>query len=150
MAANMSLLTVLPEGRNSPYLHVRSGLAGSFGKEIAGQLERMPIEHERNHAATFCGGAALLMASSVHAQAWPSKPIKVIVPYTLGGFTDITARLVSQKLQDRLGQPVVIENKPGANSIIGVDALAKSPPDAYSFAVVIAAYAANTTLYPDL
>jgi tripartite-type tricarboxylate transporter receptor subunit TctC len=95
-------------------------------------------------------GAALLMASSVHAQAWPSKPIKVIVPYTPGGFTDITARLVSQKLQDRLGQPVVIENKPGANSIIGVDALAKSPPDGYTFAVVIAAYAANTTLYPDL
>ncbi len=90
------------------------------------------------------------MASSVHAQAWPSIPIKVIVPYTLGGFTDITARLVSQKLQDRLGQPVVIENKPGANSIIGVDALAKSPPEGYTFAVVIAAYAANTTLYPDL
>jgi tripartite-type tricarboxylate transporter receptor subunit TctC len=73
-----------------------------------------------------------------------------IVPYTPGGFTDITARLVTQKLQERLGQPVVIDNKPGANSIIGVDALAKSPPDGYTFAVVIAAYAANTTLYPKL
>lgn len=93
---------------------------------------------------------ALSAAAAVHAQAWPTKPIRVIVPYTPGGFTDITARLITQKLQERLGQPVVIENKPGANSIIGVEALAKSPPDGYTFAVVIAAYAANTTLYPKL
>jgi tripartite-type tricarboxylate transporter receptor subunit TctC len=58
--------------------------------------------------------------------------------------------LVSQKLQDRLGQPVLVENKPGANSIIGVDALAKALPDGYTLAVVIAAFAANTTLYPKL
>ena len=62
----------------------------------------------------------------------------------------ITARLVTQKLQERLGQAIVIDNKPGANSIVGVDALAKSPPDGYTFAVVIAAYAANITLYPKL
>jgi tripartite-type tricarboxylate transporter receptor subunit TctC len=91
-----------------------------------------------------------LIFPRANAQVWPSKPIKVIVPYTPGGFTDITARLVTQKLQERLGQPVVIDNKPGANSIVGVDALAKSPPDGYTFAVVIAAYAANTTLYPKL
>ena len=90
----------------------------------------------RLSAIVLAAGAALLIAPSVHAQAWPSKPIKVIVPYTPGGFTDITARLVSQKLQDRLGQPLVIENKPGANSIIGVDALAKSPPDGYTLLVV--------------
>jgi tripartite-type tricarboxylate transporter receptor subunit TctC len=93
---------------------------------------------------------ALSAAGAVHAQAWPSKPIRVIVPYPPGGFTDITARLVTQKLQERLGQPVVIDNKPGANSIIGVDALAKSAPDGYTFAVVIAAYSANITLYPKL
>jgi len=104
----------------------------------------------RRFIATLMAAAALLAASAADAQTWPSRPIKVIVPYTPGGFTDITARLVSQKLQDRLGQPVVIENKAGANSIIGVDALAKSPPDGYTFAVVIAAYAANTTLYPKL
>lgn len=104
----------------------------------------------RRFSAAVLVGAALLLASPAHGQAWPSKPIKVIVPYTPGGFTDITARLVCQKLQERLGQPVVIENKPGANSIIGVDAVAKSPPDGYTFAVVIAAFAANTTLYPKL
>src|SRR5262245_62386006 len=91
-------------------------------------------------ALAFCA-----MLPAVQAQTWPTKPIKVIVPYTPGGFTDITARLVTAKLQERLGQPVIIENKPGANSIIGVDALAKSPADGYTLAVVIAAYAANST-----
>jgi tripartite-type tricarboxylate transporter receptor subunit TctC len=88
--------------------------------------------------------------AQAQAPAWPSKPIRVIVPYTPGGFTDITARLIAQKLQERLGQPVTIDNKPGANSILGVDLLAKAPPDGHTFAVVIAAYAANTTLYPKL
>jgi tripartite-type tricarboxylate transporter receptor subunit TctC len=107
------------------------------------------IDRRRFNSA-IAAGAATLIFPRANAQVWPSKPIKVIVPYTPGGFTDITARLVTQKLQERLGQPVVIDNKPGANSIVGVDALAKSPPDGYAFAVVIAAYAANTTLYPKL
>lgn len=97
----------------------------------------------------FALGLAALSAPA-WAQAWPAKPIKLIVPYPPGGFTDVTARLVAQKLQERLGQAVVVDNKPGANSIIGVDALAKSAPDGYTMAVVIAAYAANTTLYPKL
>lgn len=96
------------------------------------------------------GMAALAALPSAQAQAWPAKPIKIIVPYPPGGFTDVTARLVAQKLQERLGQPVLIDNKPGANSVIGVDALAKSAPDGSTFAVVIAAYAANTSLYPKL
>jgi tripartite-type tricarboxylate transporter receptor subunit TctC len=107
------------------------------------------IDRRRFNGA-LVAGTALLLAPRLGAQTWPAKPIKVIVPYTPGGFTDITARLVTQKLQERLGQPVVIDNKPGANSIVGVDALAKSPPDGYTFAVVIAAYAANITLYPKL
>jgi len=106
--------------------------------------------NRRRFNGALIAGATTLLAPRTNAQAWPSKPIKVIVPYTPGGFTDITARLVTQKLQERLGQSVVIDNKPGANSIIGVDALAKSPPDGYTLAVVIAAYAANTTLYPKL
>jgi tripartite-type tricarboxylate transporter receptor subunit TctC len=96
--------------------------------------------------------AALGLPGPARAQSapWPSKPIRLIVPYPPGGFTDVTARLVAQKLQERLGQPVVVDNKPGANSIVGVDALAKSAPDGHTLAVVIAAYAANTTLYPKL
>jgi tripartite-type tricarboxylate transporter receptor subunit TctC len=82
--------------------------------------------------------------------AWPTRPIRIVVPYTAGGFTDQMARLVQVGLQRSLGQPVVIDNKPGANSIIGVDAVAKAAPDGHTFGVVIAAYAANTTLYPKL
>lgn len=98
----------------------------------------------------LAGSAAAIAAPAFAQGAWPSKPLRVIVPYPPGGFTDVTARLVAQKLQERLGQTVAVENKPGANSIIGVDAVAKSAPDGQTFGVVIAAYAANTTLYPKL
>ena len=94
--------------------------------------------------------AAGIAFPSLAQPAWPSRPIRVIVPYTPGGFTDQMARIVQAGLQNRLQQTITIDNKPGANSIIGVDALAKSPPDGSTFAVVIAAYAANTTLYPKL
>jgi len=104
----------------------------------------------RRFTTALAAGAAVLAVPTVRAQAWPAKPIRVIVPYPPGGFTDVTARLVTQKLQERLGQTVLVDNKPGANGIIGADALAKSPPDGYTFAVVIAAHAANTTLYPKL
>lgn len=97
----------------------------------------------------LAGSGALVAAPFVRAQsAWPNKPIRMIVPYTPGGFTDVMARLVSQHLSTRLGQQVIIENKPGGNSLIGTDALAKSAPDGYTFGTVIAAYAANMTLYP--
>jgi len=95
-------------------------------------------------------GAAAVALPVLAQQAWPSRPIRIVVPYTPGGFTDQMARLVQVGLQNRLGQPVVIDNKPGANSIIGVDAVAKAAPDGHTFGVVIAAYAANTSLYPKL
>ena len=104
----------------------------------------------RRFTSALAAGAALTALPDVHAQAWPAKPIRMIVPYPPGGFTDVTARLVAQKLQERLGQTVLVDNKPGANGIIGADALAKSPADGYTFAVVIAAHAANTTLYAKL
>lgn len=95
-------------------------------------------------------GLASAALPSMAQPAWPSRPIRLIVPYTAGGFTDQMARLVQVGLQSRLGQPVVVENMPGANSIIGVNAVAKAAPDGHTFGVVIAAYAANTTLYPKL
>jgi len=101
---------------------------------------------------TFATAAASLALPAFAQQqgAWPNKPVRIVVPYTPGGFTDQMARLVQVGLQTRLGQPVLIDNKPGANSLIGVDAVAKAPPDGSTFGVVIAAYAANTTLYPKL
>ncbi|MFI5445540.1 tripartite tricarboxylate transporter substrate binding protein [Polaromonas sp. UC242_47] len=104
----------------------------------------------RRFTLAVAAGASAVCAPLLAQSAWPNKPIRIIVPYTPGGFTDQMARLVQVGLQNRLQQPVTIDNKPGANSIIGVDMLAKAPADGSTFAVVIAAYAANTTLYPKL
>jgi len=89
----------------------------------------------------------LTLASAVQAQSYPNKPIRWVIPYTPGGITDNVTRMVTLKMQESLGQPIVIENKPGANSIIGADLVAKAAPDGYSIVTVIAAHAANATLY---
>ena len=104
----------------------------------------------RRFTVALAAGASAVGAPLVAQQVWPNKPIRIIVPYTPGGFTDQMARLVQVGLQNRLQQTVTVDNKPGANSIIGVDMLAKAPADGSTFAVVIAAFAANTTLYPKL
>jgi len=98
------------------------------------------------------GACALVAACTTGAQAqnWPNRPIRMVVPYTPGGYTDLMARLVSQKMSEALGQPFVIENKPGANAVIGADAVAKAAPDGYTFGTVIAAHAVNATLNPKL
>lgn len=87
------------------------------------------------------------LVGSAVAQDYPNKPIRWVVPYTPGGFTDNVTRMVSAKVQTILGQPIVIENKPGANSIIGADFVAKAAPDGYTLLTTITAHAANATLY---
>jgi tripartite-type tricarboxylate transporter receptor subunit TctC len=90
--------------------------------------------------------ASLVPGAALHAQqGWPNKPIRWIVPYTAGGLTDQTTRLTLDKMN--LGSTFVIENKPGANSQIGAELVATAPPDGYTFLTVIAAHAANKTLY---
>jgi tripartite-type tricarboxylate transporter receptor subunit TctC len=78
---------------------------------------------------------ALVVAGQAWSQPYPSRPIRFIVPFPPGGGMDIVARAVGEKLAPRLGQPVVIENKPGAGTTIGTDAVAKSPPDGYTLLV---------------
>jgi len=90
---------------------------------------------------------AAALPATVQAQAYPNKPIRWIVPYTGGGITDIFTRVVTQKMQGPLGQPIVVDNRPGANSILGADIAAKAPADGYTILTVIAAHAANATLY---
>jgi len=96
----------------------------------------------RTAAALLC--ALPLLAFS---QAWPTKPFKWIIPYPPGGITDSATRMVIQKVQDQTGWTIVVENKPGANSILGADIAAKSAPDGHTFLTVIGAHAANATLY---
>ncbi len=99
---------------------------------------------------TFICALAMLSTDVAMAQAWPAKPIRMIVPYTPGGFTDNMARAVGEPLARALGATVIFENKPGANSILGADLVAKAPPDGYTLVTVIAAHSANATLYPKL
>jgi len=92
--------------------------------------------------------AAALLPAVATAQSFPSKPIKIIVPYSPGGTTDLVARLVAQKLSERFGQPVVVDNKPGANGMIGADAVAKAAPDGYTLGIASpGTHAANASLY---
>ena len=97
-------------------------------------------------AAALLSACSILAAASAFAQ-YPSRPIKWIVPYTPGGITDSATRMIAQKLEIALGQPIVIENKPGANSIVGAEAAARGAPDGYTFVTVIGGHAANATLY---
>ncbi|ONG55790.1 hypothetical protein BKE38_08345 [Pseudoroseomonas deserti] len=89
----------------------------------------------------------LAVPALARADTYPGKPIRIVVPYAPGGTTDISARLLGEQLGKRLGQSVVIENKPGANSIIGAGSVASSPADGYALVMVIGAHAANATLF---
>jgi tripartite-type tricarboxylate transporter receptor subunit TctC len=75
---------------------------------------------------------ACVVPATARADTWPTRPIKIIVGFSPGGFTDVLGRLIGQKLQERLGQPVVVENKPGATGTIGADFVAKAKPDGYT------------------
>jgi len=87
--------------------------------------------HRRFVSAAVLALMALL-AWPVAAQNYPSKPIKIVVPFPAGGTSDVLARLIGQKMTESWGQPVVVENKPGSSGNLGADAVAKSTPDGYS------------------
>ncbi|MFM2150141.1 MAG: hypothetical protein RLZZ187_2447 [Pseudomonadota bacterium] len=92
--------------------------------------------------------AALALPSVAHAQAWPSRPVRMIVPFPPGGTTDVVARLVAQRLSVTLGQSFVIENRAGAGGTLGSDLVAKSPPDGLAFVVSnIASHGVGPSVY---
>ena len=85
-----------------------------------------------------------------NAQAWPGKPLRFVVPFPPGGTTDVVTRLIATEVAKALGQAVVVENKPGAGTVIGVDSVAKSAPDGYSFVTVANSFCVNQTLVKKL
>ena len=90
-------------------------------------------------AAALCAAAGawlMLAAPAAQAQAWPSKPIKIVVPFPAGGTSDVLARLFGQKMGETWGQPVVVDNKPGSSGNLGADLVAKAAPDGYTFALM--------------
>jgi tripartite-type tricarboxylate transporter receptor subunit TctC len=99
---------------------------------------------------TLALAALVAFAPSLSAQPYPAKLVKIVVPFTAGSATDILARTVGQKLQEFWGQPVVIDNRPGAGGTIGEGITAKSPADGYTLMVTSAAFAYNPSIYPDL
>ena len=98
-------------------------------------------------------GFALLLLQAVSpafAQAWPSRPIRMVVPFVAGGSTDLTARVVAENLRPLLGQTVIIDNRPGAAGTIAADIVAKAPPNGYTFLTASATQLANQSIYKSL
>jgi tripartite-type tricarboxylate transporter receptor subunit TctC len=94
--------------------------------------------------------AALLASTGALAQQWPSKPIKFIVPFAAGGVADVVTRVITPKLSEALGQPIVVENKGGAGGTIGTSQGAKAAPDGYTFVVPAASHTTTPSLYTKL
>jgi tripartite-type tricarboxylate transporter receptor subunit TctC len=106
----------------------------------------------RRQLLHLAAGAAALPAVSrlAKAQSYPARPVRIVVGFTAGGSTDIGARLIGQWLQDRLGQPFVIENRPGAGTNIATESVVRSPPDGYTLLMIGPSSAVNATLYDKL
>jgi tripartite-type tricarboxylate transporter receptor subunit TctC len=107
--------------------------------------------HRSLRRLTCLAASALALAGSgAWAQEWPgAKPVRLIVPFATGGSADVFGRIVAQRLQEALGQSFVVENRPGAGSIIGTDAVAKSAPDGYTLLVMSNTHTVNESLIPN-
>lgn len=112
---------------------------------------RFPSQDRRRLISAAAASVLVGAVAPSWAQAtWPSKPLRFIVPYPPGGGTDLVARMVAQKLTQTLGQQVVVDNKPGASTIIGTDLMAKAAPDGHTIGLVTDSHAINPTFFPKL
>jgi tripartite-type tricarboxylate transporter receptor subunit TctC len=149
--------TPLCGGLDAAYLRSQAREWDRDGRLIRHQKNREEEARAMVPTVNFVRGFAACLAvltwgaiGSASALDYPTRPVRWIVPYTPGGGTDITARIMAQWLSERLGQQFFIENKPGAGNNIGTEAAIHSPPDGYTLLLVNPANAINTTLYPKL
>jgi tripartite-type tricarboxylate transporter receptor subunit TctC len=98
----------------------------------------------------ICLALGALAPLAANAQTYPTRAVRLMVPFPPGGATDIVGRLVAAKMQDVWGQPVVVENKPGAGTVVGTEYVAKSAPDGYTLGTVVTAYVINPSLRSDM
>jgi tripartite-type tricarboxylate transporter receptor subunit TctC len=100
--------------------------------------------HSFRRFSLFVGLAAAVVAGGASAQSWPTKPIRLVVPFSAGGANDLMARAAAEGASKALGQPVVVDNKPGAGTVLGAEIVAKSAPDGYTFLVSAAGVVSNS------
>src|SRR5688572_651699 len=100
--------------------------------------------------AALVAAPSLALAATQSAPVYPTKPIRIIVPQSAGGSTDLAARVVTQRLAETLGQPIVVDNRPGAGSLNGTETVAKAPADGYTLLVVAASFTINPALHEKL
>ncbi len=103
----------------------------------------------RSVVTLISGLAVFAVGAPSFAQDYPTKPIKIVVPFAAGGPADLDARFIGARLTETLGQPVIVDDRPGAGSIIGTDAVAKSPPDGYTLLMMSNTHTVNETLIPN-
>ena len=107
-----------------------------------------------NHPAWTCGVLlafpGLVGVLPVHAQNYPVRPVRMIVPFSPGGATDVPARILAQRLSEALGHQIVIDNRPGAGAVLGTDAVAKAPPDGYTLLLTATTHVISASLYKKL
>ena len=111
-------------------------------------MQALILKIARRAAAAFV--ATALLAPPAHTQPYPSKPIKIVVPFAAGGAVDVVARVVGQRVSEQVNQPVIVDNKPGGHANIGADFVAKAPPDGYTLLLGANGLASNMTLHKNL
>ena len=112
--------------------------------------DAMQLPRRRFLHLTACAIAAATQPPAARAQSYPSRPVRIVVTFPPGGANDIHARLMGQWLSERLGQPFVVENRPGASGNIGTEAVVRSPPDGYTLVFLSTAHAVNAVTYEKL
>ena len=130
----------------------------TFGKSsqsqpaVAGTFQK-PVALRRNISLALASlllvGTGIFLSQQAHAQNYPNRPVKIVVPFATGGPADNYARFMAQRLQDSLGQNFVVDNKPGAGSVIGTDLAAKAAPDGYTLLLMSNTQTVNETLIPN-
>src|SRR5262249_56446968 len=118
---------------------------------MPGRERAMKLPHRRQFLHLSASAAALLaMLGIAFAQDYPSRPVRIIAATAAGGAPDLVARLIGESLTERLGQPLVTENRPGGGNIVGTEAAVRAPPDGYTLLLVDPTVSINATLYEKL